>query len=152
RWPRGDALALMVNVKQGQVPRSMSMEFALPDGTNGERPMSQLGRDHFRCEFGPLTDSMRVRFLSSRWGTAERSDWYHIDAVDRPHVERATVRVIPPAYTRQTPYAFPTGQVAGDVPAGSQVELEVDLNKPVVKAHLKSSHEDLGPAERISDR
>lgn len=148
RWPRGDNLTLML-AGEGNIPRAVSMEYETVGGGTGDRPLSRLGDNRFRCEFGPLEDSMRVRFLASRWGTDERGEWYHVEAVDRPGVRSAVVRVEPPAYTRQKAYALPAGQASADIPAGSRVTFEVRLNKPVVAATLRDAAREIGKAEPL---
>lgn len=154
RWPRGDTLLLAARVETtaDQPLRQVYLIVRRPDGGFDERPMKRVGENRFHCDLGPLDSSMTVRFVVSRWGTDETSEPFEIEAVDRPSVRSALVRVTPPAYTRQPTYAFPTGQTSGEAPAGSRLRLEIEMNKPVVSARLMCGTQEVGPADAVGER
>ncbi|MEE8169290.1 MAG: hypothetical protein V3T70_01970 [Phycisphaerae bacterium] len=151
RRPRGDELTLTVNV-QGKTPPAMRMAYETDRGRRGEHAMSRVGTDRFRCDFGPLNDSMRIRFIASRWGADVPTQWYRIEAVDRPRVASAAVKVTPPLYTRRDPYQLARGQTGGDIASGSSIRIEAHMNKPVRSARLRGEDRDLGPAESQGER
>ncbi len=136
RWPRGDPLTIVVNAVGRAPTRGVRIEYESPDGQVGRRPMAAIGDRQFRAELGPLDQSLSLRFLVGRWGVDERSEEYHIDALDRPSVRDLRVTVTPPEYARQPAYDWPSGQLSGDVLAGSTVELTADVNKPLSSASL----------------
>ncbi|MCK6483710.1 MAG: hypothetical protein L6R00_06210 [Phycisphaerae bacterium] len=154
RWPRGDALLLAARVEttDDKPPRQVYLTVRHPDGGYDERPMKRVGENRFHCDLGPLDSSMTVRFVVSRWGTDQTSEPFEIEAIDRPSVRTALVRVTPAAYTRQPTYAFPAGQTSGEAPAGSRLRLEIELNKPVVSARLMCGGGEIGPAERVGEQ
>lgn len=152
RWPRGDPLTLVVDA-EGEAPtRGVRMEYRSASGQRGERSMASLGPRRFRLDFGPLDESMTVRFVIDGFGIDERSDDYRVEALARPAVESIEVRVSPPEYARQEAYRWPAGQVSGDVLAGSRTELIVRANKPLESATLMFGGQPLVSASRRDDR
>lgn len=152
RHPRGDDLVITAQVL-GRLPRDVRMEWEPAGGGDPElRPMNQLGEDRFRCDFGPLAESIRLRFRSARWGADVVTRWYEVLAIERPQVAAAAIEIAPPAYSRQPPYRFPTGQLAGDVPAASRVTVDLTLNKPVESvAFVESAGAAAPTAQRLDE-
>ncbi|MFO0974090.1 MAG: hypothetical protein U1A27_11740 [Phycisphaerae bacterium] len=151
RYPRGDELAIVVRVAGAVPPRGLRLVFRTASGESGERPMAAVGEREFRCLFGPLGESMQLRFRIGRWGVDDQSDEFRIVALERPAVRALAVRVSPPGYARQPAYDWPAGQLAGDVLAGSRVELRATVNKPVESATLIGAAQPIAAA-RLDER
>ncbi len=136
-WPLGDDLTLSA-IAHDRVPDSLRAEIETQSGRRESRPMDRQGERGFVLAYGPLPQSLKVRFLIGRFGVDEHTAWYHVDAIERPMVKAATIQVAPPAYTGQQPYALASGQVSSDLLRGSAIRIAADMNKPVVSALLRS--------------
>jgi len=146
--PLGDELTLVATVEAdgpNDVPAGLSVEFKSAEGETVERAMDRRGVNQFVLNYGALASSLRLRLLAERVGVDERTAWHRIEAVERPSVRQATIRVSPPDYAGMPPYAVPTGQTAADVLRGSEIQIEALLRKPVTAASLVSA------GERIAD-
>lgn len=152
RWPRGDALTLVVNA-EGEGPRhGVRVEFEAEDGQSNQRAMAAIGDRQFRVELGSLDRSLKLRFVLGRWGVDERSEEYRVEALDRPSVRKLAVRVTPPVYAKQATYEWPGGQLSGDVLTGSTVELTAEVNKPLSAATLTGGAAKGIAAHRIDEK
>lgn len=136
-WPLGDDL-ILVAIAHDRVPDSLRAEFELASGRQESRPMDRQGERGFILSYGPLPQSLRVRFLIGRFGVDERTEWYHVNAIERPMVRSATIEITPPGYTGQAAYALATGQVSSDILRGSQARITARMNKPIASAVLRS--------------
>ncbi len=136
RWPIGDDLTVVAKA-DGEVPRGLIAEFAPLSGGRSRRGMDRRGLDEFILDYGPLGQSMKVRFLVSRIGADEPTEWYRIEAVNRPSVREVSVQIQPPSYTGQSSFVLPSGQTSADILRGSRVRIEAVLNKPVASAVLR---------------
>jgi hypothetical protein len=136
RWPIGDDLSLSAKVV-GDVPDGIEAQVEAGEDRATTHPMERRGERQFLLSYGPLSSSMRVRFVLEQWGADPRTDWYDIQAVARPSIKRAGVEVRPPAYTKQPPFALASGQLSADILRGSTVAIDATLNKPVASATLK---------------
>ncbi len=152
RWPRGDALTLVVNAEGEQPRHGVRVEFEGDDGQSNQRSMAAIGDRQFRVELGSLDRSLKLRFVLGRWGVDERSEEYRVEALDRPSVRKLTVRVTPPEYAKQPAYDWPAGQLSGDVLTGSSVELKADVNKLLSGAALAGSGAKPIAATRIDEK
>lgn len=141
RWPIGDELTLVATA-QDDVPSALRAEFQFPSGAELIRPMDRRGHDQFILDYGPLMKALKVRFLISRFGVDERTEWYEIEAVRRPSVKSVRIEVSPPSYVAQEPFALPQGRVSTDVIRGSRVRIEATLSKRVVEASLRTRADD----------
>lgn len=142
--PLGDELTVVATVEAtaaGDVPSGLSVEFESEEGESVERPMDRRGVNQFVLNYGALASPLKLRLLAERVGVDERTEWYRIEAVDRPSVRQATIQVTPPEYTGSPAYTIPAGQTAADVLRGSLIQIEATLRKPVVQARLVSAGE-----------
>lgn len=142
--PLGDELTVVATVEAndaGDVPAGLAVEFESEDGESVERPMDRRGVNQFVLNYGALTTPMRLRLLAERVGVDERTEWYRIEAVERPSVRQATIQVTPPDYAGTPSYTVPAGQTAADVLRGSSIQIEAMLRKPVTQARLVSAGE-----------
>jgi hypothetical protein len=145
RWPIGDELTLVARV-EGDLPPALRAEIRFDTGQGSTRDALLRGSDQFLVELGPVERSMDLRFLISRWGADEHTDWYRIDAVARPSVRQLRARVTPPAYTRLPAFDVAAGQGTADVLRGSAVRLEAELARPVARAVLRTAAQTLSEA------
>jgi len=152
RWPRGDALTLVVDAEGEQPRHGVRVEFESEDGQRNQRSMAAIGDRQFRVELGSLDRSLTLRFVVGRWGVDERSEDYRVEALDRPSVRKLLVRVTPPAYAKQATYDWPAGQLSGDVLTGSSVEMTADVNKALSGAALTGSGTKPIAATRVDEK
>lgn len=150
-WPIGDELKLVATAHD-KAPDGLSAEFRTTSGDGALRGMDRQGRNQFVVDYGPLMQSMQVRLLIRRLGVDEATEWYRVEAVERPTVQEAVLRVTPPAYTDLEPFSFATGQTGGDVLRGSAIRISAGLNKPVAKAKLRTTEHTLAEAAFESER
>lgn len=148
RWPRGDELNLVVRAHGEEPARGLRVEYETDAGERGERALAARGPREFRLAFGPLDGSLKLVFRIGRFGVDDRSDFYRVEAIERPAVRALAVTVAPPAYARQSPFRWPEGQLSGEVLTGSSVELLAEVNKPIVGATLAGA---TGAVERITE-
>jgi len=151
--PLGDDLTVVATVEAnsaGDVPAGLSLEFESEDGESVERPMDRRGVNQFVLNYGALTTPIRLRLLAERVGVDERTEWYRIEAVERPSVRQATIQVTPPEYAGTPSYTVPTGQTAADVLRGSLIQIEATLRKPVTQARLVSAGEHVAEATLVA--
>lgn len=119
RWPIGDELTLVARALD-KSPPGLSAEFQLDSGDSALRDMDQRGDNQFVLNYGPLAQSMRVRLLIRKWGVDESTQWYTIDAVRRPSIQRVAIRITPPAYSGLEPFSVSEGQASADVLRGNR--------------------------------
>ena len=139
RWPTGDNLMLVARAED-EIPRGLRAEFEVT-GTRGPlRDMIQHGENRFVLDYGPLQQSMRVRFSIWRFGVDEKTQWYDIESVERPSVKEVHIEIIPPAYTELPRFTLATGQTSADILRGCRLSLSATVGKPVVKAALRTAN------------
>lgn len=151
RWPIGDDLPITVTAPD-EVPRGLRAEFEFASGETASRDMARRGDRRFVLDFGPLQQSMKMRFLIWKLGVDERTDWYEIDAVRRPGIRTARIEVSPPDYAGLAPFALAEGQTHAEVLRGSAVRIDAEVNKPVVRAALRFADRRAADAEILPDR
>ncbi len=152
RFPLGDDLKIVAKALD-KVPASLRAELQLASGASSIREMVRQGASGFFLDFGPLSQSMRLRLLIGKFGVDERTDWYRIEAVERPGVKTVRVRVNPPEYAETDPYDLPPGRVGADLIRGSWVNIDAVMSKPVVTAELRArSNEQPIASTTIRDR
>lgn len=150
--PLGDELTIVATVEAddvGDVPAGLAVEFKSDEGESIERPMDRRGLNQFVLNYGALTTPMRLRLIAERVGVDERTEWYRIEAVERPSVRQATIQVTPPEYAETPAYTVPAGQTAADVLRGSTIQIEATLRKPVTRARLVSAGEHVADATLV---
>ncbi|RIK68341.1 MAG: hypothetical protein DCC65_03900 [Planctomycetota bacterium] len=150
RWPIGDDL-MLVATALNEVPPGVRAVFESASGESVVREMARRGENQFVLDYGPLQNSMRVRFSIWRLGVDEKTQWYTIDAVERPSVREVAIRVTPPEYTGLEAFTLATGQTSADILRGARVHIRAELSKPVVKAALRTSDQVISDAAMESD-
>lgn len=138
RRPMGDNLLLVARAED-EMPRGLRAEFEVAGTTGPLRDMVQHGENRFVLDYGPLQQSMRVRFSIWRFGVDEKTPWYDIEAVERPSIKEVHIEIAPPAYTELPRFALATGQTSADILRGARVSLDATVGKPVVKATLRTA-------------
>ncbi|MFQ5423746.1 MAG: hypothetical protein ACE5F9_07165 [Phycisphaerae bacterium] len=151
RWPVGDEWTLVATARDA-VPDGLSAEFRSASGEHTTRDMVRRGRNQFLLDYGPVMRSMQVRLLIQRFGVDEATDWYRVEAVERPSIQWLGVEVTPPAYSGRAVFRFPAGQTAGDILRGSSVRLTATLSKPVERASLRCGGVAVAEVSLESDR
>lgn len=144
-WPLGDDFTLVATA-EGEIPNTLRAEIELPDGKTLLRDMAQRGRDQFLLEYGPLTASMKLRFLVAKFGVDEHTNWYDVLALERPGIAELTVTVAPPPYAEVPPTKFPVNQTAIDALRGSTIRIDAVTNKPVTVASLQHAGKKIADA------
>jgi hypothetical protein len=145
RWPTGDNLMLVARA-DNEIPRGLRAEFDLAGTTGPLRDMIQHGENRFVFDYGPLQQSMRVRFSIWRFGVDEKTQWYDIEAVERPSVKQAFIGIAPPSYTGLPRFELATGQTSADILRGSRVWIVATLGKAVTQATLRTADKIVSPA------
>ena len=87
--------------------------------------------------------------MASIVGGDDKTVSFNARLLDRPHVERLTMRVMPPAYTHLDPTTLDNAQRSAQILPGSTVTISMETNKPVVTARLIAGREtvaDVQPA------
>lgn len=143
RWPLGDNL-LLTAVAIDDVPHGLRAEFQSDESAAPPRDMVQHGENRFVLDYGPLQQSMKVRFLIERLGVDEKTTWYDIEAVERPSIKQVQIDIVPPEYTELKRFTLAAGQTSADVLRGSRAAIAATTGKPVVKATLRSADRAIG--------
>lgn len=150
RRPLGDELTL-VALAEGEIPRGLAAEVQYPDGRVVARDTVRRGDRQFLVEYGPLDQSLRIRFLIWKFGVDERSGWFDVEAVERPGVRHATMTITPPAYAAKPAYTLPQDQATATLLRGGRVQITAEPTKPVVRASLRDLSGSTIPAAITSD-
>lgn len=151
RWPIDDDLSLVATATD-RIPPGVRAEFQSPTGESILRQMARRGENQFVLDYGPLQQSMRVRFSIWRLGVDERTRWYSIEAVERPAVRDVTIEVTPPSYSGLEPFTLATGQTSVDVLRGSSVFIRADVSKAIEEAALRTAFGFVAPGQIESER
>ncbi len=105
------------------------------DGTLSVRRLTRLDE----AAFGYTLRALRRRTEYRLRLGGSVSPWYRIAVAPRPAVSRVRGTVEPPAYTNREPFPFASTGGAIRAPVGSRVQLLVETNHEVVKAHAQLS-------------
>lgn len=125
RVPLGDELEIAAEII-GTPPRSATLSWQSASGRRGREKMTLVGRKRFEASLGVLTEDLRFRIA----GGDELTREYLVEAVERPRVLRTVTRITPPEYIGADPSVVEQ-QTALEVLAGSRLDIEAYLNKPV---------------------
>lgn len=128
---RGDDLEIRAHA-EGEVPRAVDIIFALASGKTGRETMVSVGERSFRHTFSRVDEPFHFRLK----GGDDETESYEVRLAERPRVEDLTIAVAPPAYARIEPYTAAPDQRAVETLLGSEVTLDIRLNKPVESADL----------------
>jgi hypothetical protein len=133
---RGDDLEIRAHAV-GEVPREVDVIFEYLSGKSGRETMVAVGERGFRYTFVRVQEAFRFRLV----GGDDATDWYDATLAERPRVQEVTISVTPPGYTGVDSFTLPAGQRAVEVLKGAEVTLDVQLNKPAVRADLMSGQD-----------
>lgn len=151
KWPIGDDFTLAVKAER-RVPAGLAAEIVRQDGASVIREMSIRGTRQFVLDYGPLDGSLKLRFLIHKFGVDDATDWYHVDALERPSIKELAIKVTPPSYTGLASYALGTGQTSAEVLRGSSVQISAATNKAITQAELLCGNETVAPASIVDER
>lgn len=143
RAPRGDELRIDATVS-GVVPPSTALLWSSASGARGRELMTVVGGRRLSASLGTLEDSLRFQIR----GGDEETREYRVVAVDRPQVEKTIVTITPPAYAGQ-PAATLEQQTLIELLAGSTLEIEAFLNKPVARFAFVGSGGPVGECQAV---
>ena len=97
---------------------------------------------HLAASIGQLTEPIQFRIT----GGDERTRIFTIEAVERPRVMHTHARITPPQYTRLVPLDIEQ-QTVLEILAGSTLEIDALLNKPVQRARFVAADESDAPGD-----
>lgn len=96
---KGDSLRIRVRTT-GQVPRSAVLLLRRADEESPTRiRVEPGGGGTFRHTVPNVREALRYRLVAS----PVRTDWYSVEVMNRPFVQRLQVQVVPPRYTNRPP-------------------------------------------------
>ncbi len=133
---RGDDLTVQARV-EGVRPREVEIRFTTESGQRGRETMAAVGRDentHYRYTF----KNAREEFTFYLEGGDDVTEQFQARLLERPRVDSAEIRVVPPKYSRLEPFSVGDSQRAVQVLPGSDVMIRIQTNKPVAKATLQA--------------
>lgn len=143
RAPRGDELRIDATVA-GEVPPRAALTWSSATGARGRELMTVVGGRRLSASLGTLEDSVRFQIR----GGDEETREYRVIAVDRPQVEKTIVTITPPAYAGQPPATLEQ-QTLIELLAGSTLEIEAILNKPVATFAFVGSGGPVGECQAV---
>ncbi|MCB1230778.1 MAG: hypothetical protein KDN19_10955 [Verrucomicrobiae bacterium] len=133
----GETVTIEMTVDHSKLRRA-EIRRKLADGSESVERMSQAGEDadgrkRFAITFPSVDDSFDYRV---RAGSAV-SEFFTVEAVPKPVVERLTLRYDFPAYTKREPAEFEsdTGEIRAL--ANTEVTVKASLNKPISEAEFQ---------------
>lgn len=141
RMARGDVIEISAAIT-GRVPDSAVLHWWTPSGRRGREEMSLVADTRLTASIGQLTEQLQFRIT----GGDERTRVFTIEAVERPRVMHTRARITPPEYTRLEPLEIEQ-QTVLEILAGSLLEIEALLNKPVQQARFVAADESDAPCE-----
>ncbi len=116
----------------GKLPDDVRIEYRIADDGRREyssEPMTRAGeamvarRENVRRPFA----------FRAVGGDDDTMRWQHVEVIEPPQLERLHITVHPPAYTAQPARS---GERHLQVLAGSRIEMEGEVNKPIVAARI----------------
>lgn len=148
RGARGDDLEARAHVpKAYEAPRLVDVVVTYASGKTGRDRMIRVGDRGYRYTFKRATEEFEFHLE----GGDDRTAVFRAVLADRPAVERATIRVAPPAYIGLEPYTLPHRRRLIEVLPGSEVTLRIETNKPVQQATLMAGQDRIAHAARDGD-
>lgn len=166
---RGEDAPITAFVDEGyEAPRQVFIEYQSPGGQTGRQQMPAVTRERppasqssmsartpsavFTYTFERLAETLRCRVL----GGDARTDWFTVEAVDRPEVQNVALHVTPPGYTKAEPYDLRAGQTVAQALKGSRIGLRVQTNRAIADIRLLrrigDEEEEIAPVVRINSR
>jgi|JI6StandDraft_1071083.scaffolds.fasta_scaffold00500_19 flagellar biosynthesis GTPase FlhF len=124
----GSDAELEVLISGGPVPEGVLMltreEAGLPVSTSGAFAM---GGGRFGQRLQRVTQPVQVAFAAGR----ARSRWITVDVMRQPRLESLTLKIIPPAYSKQPAREFALGTSDLVALAGSEIQARITSNRPL---------------------
>jgi len=149
RAARGETLNLYVRNVNGTVPDDAHIEYRYPDGRvvsehlNAANLVDQSGRTRpvATARIRAVARSLEFRAVG---GDHRNMPWHQLQVLPLPQVERLSVRLIPPAYSRQQAQQLApgVGHVTGLV--GTRVAIKGRANMDLQSATLKIHNQAVG--------
>lgn len=146
--PRGDDVTITARVDEGyEPPRQVYIQYRTAGGPNERKQMLAVA-DRARPAEGTIPTSSATRFVYTFERIGEtlehcrvvggdaRTEWFTVEVVDRPRIEKISLAIKPPDYTRSPAYELRPGQTVAEALKGSEVEFRVQANKPLTSASL----------------
>ena len=172
RVPRGEDVTITATVDEGyEPPMQVFIRYESVGGQAGREQMPASRGDEpasrpadalqpetakppgvqFTHTFERLAETLRCQIV----GGDAQTEWFTVEAVDRPQVTDVALNVTPPAYTRMDPYDLRIGQTVAEVLKGSSIRLRIKTNRPVREATLMrdvagGQSVEIGPAQRAT--
>ncbi|MEO1995412.1 MAG: hypothetical protein ABGZ17_09065, partial [Planctomycetaceae bacterium] len=142
RVARGETVNLYVENVNGSVPDDAQLELRYPDGRVVSEDLSRANLVDISGVTRPVGAS-RIRAVTrglhfrAVGGDHRNMRWRQIEVLSLPQVQRLSVRLVPPAYTRQPAQQLASGlgHVTGLV--GTQVHINGQANMNLDSAALK---------------
>lgn len=147
RAPLGDEFVVHARNEGRVVPPRAALSWWTADGRRGRDSMLLVGGENWRSSLGLLTGDVSFRIDAGD----ERTRVYTVRAVERPQVVETRVEIEAPAYTGLAPTTLEQ-QTVIEAPQGSRVRIAALLNKPVVRAELRSAEGAAAAAESPTPR
>lgn len=131
---KGDSLRIRVRTT-GQVPRSAVLLLRRAEDESPTRiRLEPGGGGTFRHTVPSVRESLRYRLVAS----PVRTDWYSVQVMNRPVVQRLQVQVVPPRYTSRPPRELPPNVGRVSALPGSRVTVSALLGgTSVAEGHIE---------------
>ncbi len=167
---RGDDAQVTASVDAGyEPPRQVFIEYRGNGGPPARQQMPAVTRETSSASTRPTTaaPSSAVRFTYAFERLAEtlhcrvvggdaRTEWFTLEAVDRPDVRDIALHVTPPAYTKADPYDLRAGQTVAQALRGSRIGFRIRTNRPVADIRLirqaGERQQEVGAVTRAGER
>ncbi len=130
RAPLGSPLRIEADI-EGRTPGAAVLTWWTASGRRGRGEMAVIGGRRLMVELGPLAEDVSFRIS----GGDERTRVFRVIAAPRPGLTRTLARITPPAYTGLEAQTIEQ-QTVFEMLAGSELELEAWMNKPVSHARF----------------
>jgi len=143
---RGDDLVIQAYA-QGVQPREVDFFYETASGDRGRETMVTVGSaGAYRYRY--TLKNAQEDFTFYLRGGDDTTLRYQARLLERPRVQTASIRVVPPDYCGLEPFTLGDSQRSGQVLPGSRATFTIAANKPLAKATLVSGTETIAEAAR----
>ncbi len=147
---RGDDVVVAAYA-EGVQPREVEIFFETESGRRGRETMVTVGNaDSYRYRY--TIKNAREDFRFHLEGGDDVTETFQARLLERPKVERAALRIVPPVYSRLEPFTAAQGQRSAQLLPGSVVTFTIETNKPITRATLMAGSQAAGEAIPSGDR
>ena len=133
RIAKGDPFEMRVRAA-GDVPEDVTLDLRFDDGATAQ---AMLEPDRVEDEFVGGLETVQQPFEYRLSGGDAISDWFPVQVVPAPVVDRLAVRVTFPDYTGLAPLTLPEGRGHVEAVVGSTVELTAASSKGLTSAEIR---------------